>query len=365
MILIVTQTFAPAKGGMEAYMTGLADELARAGRETVVLADGQDKGFKPQCSYPLKRFTGWRPLRRFKKRRAVAALTRANTLEGVFCDSWKSVESLPRNFSAPIVILAHGAEYPLSPSKSKRARIVAALKRATAILGNSRFTLSVIAPYLPNPNDPRLRIVHPPISPLPPPSPEAQAKLQDIIKDAHPVIASLSRLEPRKGIDSVISALPSLIEKHPQALFLVAGGGADADRLRQLAEQKGVSKHVAFLGMIDADMKSALLSNSDIFAMPVRRCGTSVEGFGISYVEAAYFGVPALGGKGSGAEDAVVDGQTGLLCDGDNQAEITAKLLQLLDDEPRRCAFGQAAKARAQKLFWSESLPRFLEALKA
>jgi phosphatidyl-myo-inositol dimannoside synthase len=365
MILIVTQTFAPAKGGMEAYMTGLADELARASHATIVLADGNDEKVSPPSPYILKRFGGWRPYRRWKKRRAVAAYIATGKVEGIFCDSWKSVESLPRKISAPIVVLAHGAEYPVSPPKRKKKRIVAALARSKTILANSHFTAQVVRPYLSHPGGPRLNIVYPPINPLPDSSPQAQKEMRDIIGKRYPVISVLARLEPRKGIDRVIAALPALIARLPSVVFLIGGGGEDEARLRALVQEKGVDKHVVFLGALDTDKKTALLSNSDVFAMPVRRIGMSVEGFGISYIEAGWFGVPSLGGKNSGAEDAVIDGRTGFLCDGESQAEITSKLLQLLGDENIRRSLGLAAQTRARnELLWSQGLPRFLAALK-
>lgn len=364
MILIVTQTFAPAKGGMEAYMTGLADQLALAGYGTVVFADGKDEDFLPQAPYILKLFDGWRPYRRWKKRRAITDLFTKEKIEGIFCNSWKSVRSLPQNISAPIVILAHGAEYPVSPPKRKQRRIEKALARSAAILANSHYTAEAVRPFLPRSNDPRLSIVHPPINPLLNPSPKAQKEISEIIGKRKPVISVLARLEPRKGIDRVIAALPSLIAKHSKVVFLIGGAGDDEDRLREFAESKGVRDHVVFLGSLNNNRKSALLTNSDIFAMPVRRIGTSVEGFGIGYIEAAWFGVPSLGGTDSGAEDAVIDGKTGLLCDGENQTEVTLKLLQLLDDEALCRKFGLAAQKRAQKeLLWSKTLPRFLAAL--
>jgi len=98
--------------------------------------------------------------------------------------------------------------------------------------------------------------------------------------------------------------------------------------------------------------------------MPSYNVGTSVEGFGISYIEAAWFGVPSLGGLGSGAKDAVIDGQTGLLCDGNNQADVSTKLASLLDDPELRSKLGRAAQIRARgELSWEAMLPRFLDAL--
>ena len=364
MILIVTQTFAPAKGGMEAYMTGLAEALVRAGNEVEVFADGR-AGEALSPPYSLRRFVGWRPFRRWKKRRAVASLARKKTIEGVFCDSWKSVEALPKNFPAPIVVLAHGAEYPLRPSGRKKRRIGEALARSAAILVNSRFTKSVVEPYVPKPDDPRLKIVHPPIDPLPEPSFEAREAMRLKIRDRHPVISVLARLEPRKGVDRIISAMPSIVEHYPSAVFLVGGKGADEPRLRELMCEKGMGDHVEFLGVLDNDAKAGLFSASDVFAMPVRREGRSVEGFGISYIEAGWYGVPSLGGKGSGAEDAVIDGRTGFLCDGESAEDVASKLKALLDNASLRRDFGLAAKKRVcDELLWDKSLPRFLGAMR-
>ncbi|MDD4616056.1 MAG: glycosyltransferase family 4 protein [Alphaproteobacteria bacterium] len=364
MILIVTQTFAPVKGGMQAYMTGLAEELARTGHETVVFADGKNNGYVPRHPYEVRRFTGWRPLRRLKKRMAIGSVSAQRKIEGIFCDSWKSVEAIPSHISAPIVVLGHGGDCPVSPTSRKKRRIASALRRSTCVLANSHCTANRFRLYL-SEGDERMKIVHPPIHPLPNPTPRAQEALKRLIGNRFPVISTLSRLEPAKGIDRVIEALPAVVAKHPTAVFLIGGAGADEPRLRALIKQTSMSAHVEFLGGLEPESpeKSALFCNSDVFAMPVRREGNSVEGFGISYIEAGFFGIPSLGGRGTGAEDAVIDGKTGLLCNGSDVADVTEKLLHLLDDEPFRCACAQAAKARADSLLWSHSLPLFLEAL--
>lgn len=364
MILIVTQTFAPAVGGMEVYLTELAEELAQAGRDVFVFADGKASSFVPQAPYKISRFSGWRPLRRWKKRRAIAALVKLGAIEGIFCDSWKSVSALPRNLSVPIVVLGHGMDFPSSPSSEKRRRIENNLSRATSILANSHYTAGRVRPFLPNPNDPRLQIVHPPIRPMPDPSLEAVAELRAIIGAKSPVIVTLARFEPRKGVDRVIEALPEIKLRYPNILYLIGGGGPDEPRLRALAQEKGVADNVVFFGYAVGDRKRAFLSSADVFAMPVRQCGASVEGFGISYIEAAWYGIPSLGGQGSGAADAILDGQTGLLCDGDNLADVTAKLLRLLDDSAFRQTLGCAAQERVKdQMLWSRALPSFLSAL--
>lgn len=365
MILILTQTFAPTLGGMEAYLTGLADQLASSGRETIVFADRAHKPFTPQTPYTLKRFRGWRPLRRWSKRRATAALAKTKNIDGIFCDSWKSVEALPENIAAPLAILAHGSEYPPEPTPPKRHRIAKALSRATSIIANSRHTADAVRAFLPTPNDSRLIVILPPIEPLPDPSPVAQKKIRALIGARHPVISTLARLEPRKGVDRVITALPQIIAQHPSVVFLIGGDGEDKKRLQDLAQKLGVADHIIFHGWVtDLDAKAALLSQSDVFAMPSYRVGTSVEGFGISYIEAAFFGVPSIGGKFCGASDAIIDGETGILCDGNDQAEVTAALVRILQDDETRQRLGRNAQCRIQtELIWEKALPRFLAAL--
>lgn len=132
-------------------MAGLAGRLALSGRSVKVLANGAPAGADatvPEPPFVLRRFGGWRPLRRWRKRRAIAALLAAGNVEGVFCDSWKSVEALPRRLGVPVAVLAHGAEYPVTPRPRKARRIMAALARCHAIIANSHFTADAVRRFL-------------------------------------------------------------------------------------------------------------------------------------------------------------------------------------------------------------------------
>ncbi len=349
MIVIVTQCFHPDVGGIENLMTGLADHLTASGYPVRVFADRAHRvppkgdAAKP---YPIDRFGGMRPWRRWRKSRAVAAMLTAQQVSGIFANSWKSVEALPRTVNVPIAVLAHGMEYPSNASPAKRQRIGQALARCHAVIANSRHTADLVRPFLDGAGG-QLVIVNPAVEALAAPSAEALAVIKARIGGRSPVIVTVARLEPRKGIDSVIRAMPAIRESHPAAVYLVGGGGDDRERLETLAASLGVAESVVFLGRVSDAEKAALLASADVFAMPVRRVGNSVEGFGISYLEAAWFGVPALGGRDCGAADAVLDHETGLLCDGADQAGVTQALARLLDDEAwRRQAGRQGADPR-------------------
>lgn len=367
-ILIVTQCFYPDVGGIENLMTALTENCVLAGRNVTVVAErirskpGAPPAEKP---YPIVRFGGPRPWRRWRKRAYIASLLRrqgkGNRIAGIFADSWKSLEALPSGITIPVTALAYGMEYPLDAPPSKKRRIAAALSRCTAVLPISRYTSGLVLPYLGG-DAGKMKIVLPPCPSLPEPGPNALAAMREKMGGRSPVIATVARLEPRKGVDSVIRAIAELLKHYPRCLYAIAGGGADRARLEELARSLHVEDSVLFLGRIDDAEKAALLSLADVFAMPVRREGRSVEGFGISYLEAGWFGVPALAGRDGGAADAVLDGETGLVCDGANQSDVTRSLLTLISDEALRKRLGAAAQQRVRnELIWPVAIQGYLE----
>jgi phosphatidylinositol alpha-1,6-mannosyltransferase len=359
MILITTQNFPPAVGGIEILMAGLARALSAAGEDVWVFADGRSDGAAEP--YRVSRYGGPKPIRRWLKARDVARAARAPGVIGVFADSWKSLEALGP-LPVPIVMLAHGAEWPTDPSPSKRRRIERAVAKAGRILAVSDYTASRVRQYAPAD---RIAIVHPPISPQPTPSVEAARRIAALASGAGPLISSLARLEPRKGFDMTLRAVTDLAADHPNLTYAIGGGGGDLARLQALAASLGIADRVHFLGRVDEDQKAALLAGADLFVMPTREVGRSVEGFGIIYLEAAWHGLAAIAGTEGGGGDAVLDGVTGLVVDGADQAAVTGALRRLIEQPAERAAMGQAAAERVRRDFlWDQAAPKFLAALK-
>jgi len=339
VILLLTQCFPPDHGGIEAAMGHIARALHAAGEELVVLADHIRGGQpEPGWPFPVHRFGGPRLWRRFRKARALARLAP----DAVLADSWKSLEALPAR-TPRVVVLAHGNEL-LRRDGRRGARIARALARADLVVANSSYTAGLLAGL-----HRHVEVIHPPIDPPVAPPRAARPGL----------ILSLGRLEARKGLDMVIRALPAL----PGARHLIIGEGPDEGRLRALAAECGVTDRVEFAGRVDDAEKFRLIAQAEIMAMPVRREGNSVEGFGMVYLEAAWCGVPALAGREGGAADAVVDEQTGLLVDGADPLAVQSALARLLGDAALRERLGHAAQARAGDFTWRATLPRYLSAL--
>jgi phosphatidylinositol alpha-1,6-mannosyltransferase len=364
LIALATQCFGPDFGGIEVLMTGLADALAASGREVEVFADHIHRRDADELArpYPIRRFGSIRPVRRWMKRRAVAERVGPG-VAGVFADSWKSIAAIPAGVG-PIAVFAYGNEIPQDIDGGRARSVRAALTRARTVIAISQFTAEmtrrVVASAPTN-----IVVVNPPLEPQEIAGAAALAAVDARIAGRAPVVSTLSRLEPRKGVDMVLAALPRLRERFPRMVYLVGGVGDDLPRLRGLAAELGVEAQVEFLGRLpDGQAKAALFERSDVFAMPVRRVGASVEGFGIVYAEAAWRGVPSLAGAEGGASDAVLDGKTGLVRRGDDAEAVQSALTMLLADDGLRARMGEAARRRArEELAWTHALPRYLAAL--
>lgn len=362
MILILTQCFPPVFGGIETLMGGLADAIAASGRTVRVLADGAAGPDDARKPYAIERFTGWKPLRQRAKTRATRRLL--GQAELVLADSWKSLERLPdrqpgrAGAARPRVhCLAHGMELPAAPSASRADRIRRAFARADLILASSNWTAGEVRRFA---GATPVAVATPPLLPPEAATPSAIAAIESRIGPASALVATLCRLEPRKGVDRVIEAVAALAPDLPGLRYAVAGSGPDRDRLAALAAERGVADRVVFLGRVDESEKAALLTRADVFAMPSRREGASVEGFGIVYLEAGWCGTPSLAGREGGAADAVLDGETGLLCDGADAQSVRDGLARLATDTALRARLGAAARRHAESQLWERRLADYV-----
>jgi phosphatidyl-myo-inositol dimannoside synthase len=167
-----------------------------------------------------------------------------------------------------------------------------------------------------------------------------------------PLVVSLSRLVPRKGMDVLIEAADRLAPSYPDLVVAIGGAGRELNRLRRQAASSLAS--VTVLGRVSDEDRAALLGAADVFVMACRNrwLGLEQEGFGIVFLEAAAAGVPQIAGDSGGAAEAVVHGVTGLVVDRpDDPGCVAENLRALLADPKLRKRMGAAARARAQGSF--------------
>jgi len=119
-----------------------------------------------------------------------------------------------------------------------------------------------------------------------------------------------------------------------------------------------LDKYVNFLNDISNELKNALIVKSNIFIMPSIIHKTSVEGFGISFIEAAQYGIPSIGGKDGGASDAIVHNKTGLICDGNSLDEIYSSIDSLFEGN-KYIEFGKECKSHSENFLWDKIIENY------
>lgn len=149
-----------------------------------------------------------------------------------------------------------------------------------------------------------------------------------------PVIVCVSRLMARKGQDALIEALPKIRAEIPDVGLLIVGDGPYRPNLEKKVAEGNLEGDVYFTGKVAQEQLSHWYAAGDVFAMPCRTRigGWDVEGLGIVFLEASATGLPVVVGDSGGAIDAVLDGETGFLVDGNNLDDISERIIQILQN---------------------------------
>lgn len=240
-------------------------------------------------------------------------------------------------------------------SHRRRATARWILGGAAAIVANSRATAvrtEALLELLGVPPAGRVHVVHPGTDPdrFRPDAPGAASWRERLGMPAGtPVLLTVARLIPRKGVDTVLRALPALPGTH----YVVAGNGPDRPRLEALAAELGVRERVTFVGAVDDAALPGLYAAADLFVMTPREepGRQDVEGFGIVYCEAAAAGLPVVAARSGGVAEAVREGETALLVPPDDRAALAAALRALVDDAALRRRMGNAGRKAVETYY--------------
>ena len=164
-----------------------------------------------------------------------------------------------------------------------------------------------------------------------------------------PVVLTVARLVPHKGQDVGIRAVAALAPEIPGLRYLLVGGGPDRPRLEALARSFRVDDRVVFAGMLTDEEIAEAYASAAVYLGPSRLDrGINVEGFGISFIEAAASGTPSVGGDSGGVRSAVRDGETGFVVPPEDVGAVSNALRTLLTDPSQRDAMGRAARAAVE-----------------
>lgn len=336
----------------------LAIEVSSNGEKIEVYADAsQGKksiDFDNKQPFHVSRIGGLKPLRRRLKAWHVhlASKKLRNDAPVFLADTWKSLEHINPSFFNRVTCLAHGTEFPREPKGQKRKRIEKSLRKADIIIANSNYTAKKVGQFV---NKSKIVTVTPGIL-NPAESPEITKTIKLKLNQYGLVLVTVARLEKRKGHESVIQVLPSLISACPTLIYVIIGDGPYRDKLEYEVNKHDLQKYVNFVGTLTGAEKNAYLINSDVFVMPGIKAGDDVEGFGIAYLEAGFYGVPGVANNVGGASEAVLHNNTGLVCDPDDTAQLKENLLKLIKDPGYREILGENARKHAKSNLWSSKV---------
>lgn len=357
--MLITSEFPPQPGGIGNHAYHLASSFQKNGIQVHVVTDQRSGEGKEEQAFDAdqffkvsrierKGFIVWSYLQRIIKSFQLAKKNHTVILSGKFSLWVGGILSLLLNKKYIAVI--HGSEV-LLPSPPQRKFTDFCLKRFDKIIAVSNYTKSLIdrlsleVEVIPN----GFKVAS--FSEAP----------KNYAKGKKLKLVTVGNVTQRKGQHNVINVLPAILKKYPTAEYHMVGIPTTQDSLEVLAENKNVQDHVYFHGKVSEEKKMKILAESTIFMMLSEHTKTGdVEGFGISILEGNALGLPGVGAKGCGIEDAISNNKSGVLVDAKSETEIVKAIEVILNDYSN---YSKRAINWSKKFTWEKIIATYLKAI--
>jgi len=255
----------------------------------------------------------------------------------------------------PVVTTAHGTYLPQNVRRRLSGPLYRQVYRRTHLVAVSQYTAAQVQEALPGVD---LTVIRNGVhfarfqEPVPPPAKRG------------PTVLASGGVKARKGTHILIAALALVRAQIPDVQLVITGLQTDPDYLamiRRRIDDAGLQDCVHLAGLVDEQTLVGWYQNADVFALPSLSIGGKFEGFGLVFLEASAAGLPVIGTTGSGIEEAIRDGETGLLIPQDNAVILADAILRLLTDPALRAQMGAAGRRYACTQDWSVVATRMIE----
>ena len=360
MFVVITRNFPPDIGGIQSLMEGLSKGLTEHSHVKVFADEYSNCEIYDQKSdLDITRIKGFKIFRKFRKAFLVNEYLKNNIIKGIFFDHWKSLEhiELENLKKFPNFCLIHSKEINHVLGSSLNSRMNKAFKKAKFIIANSKYTKDLAIRMGLDKN--KIHIINPGTDYPVKIEKKEEIKAQEIFGSAFPKIITVSRLDRRKGHQNILMTIKNLVPSYPDIKYVCVGEGDEKKNLDKLKNQLGLEQHVFFLPKTEEKLKVALLNEANLFLMPSIIYKKSVEGFGISFIEAGSYGKASIGGMHGGEADAIEDGRTGYLCDGNDLNSIYETVLNFFQNDNYKI-LGLQAKEFSKKFKWKNIVKQYL-----
>ncbi len=358
MFLVSTRTFPPELGGMQNLMEGLSNALLNHGpvkvfAESCINSDNYDQN----SNLNIERVSGLKIFRKYRKANIVKDFIKQNEVRACFFDHWKSIENIDLETlnKTKTFCLIHSKEinHPIGSSLNKR--VLKALGKANYVIANSRFTKEMAMQL----GIKDITVINPGCNYPIPIDDNAKTYSQNIFKDSSPRLITISRLDGRKSHQNILMTIKNILPKFPSLKYISIGDGDEKKNLLKLRKELNLEKNVELIFSSSEQEKVALLNASDVFVMPSVVYKKSVEGFGITFIEAAAYGKPSIGGIYGGERDAIQSGRTGDLCNGNDLNAIYETLIKILTNEHYK-ELGKNALDFSKNFSWEKIIKKYI-----
>lgn len=380
-LLIISREFPPQDGGIASVAYQMAHALTQKGETPVVLtwaypaekgpSDFEDEKQPFEIKRLKKSWNRWGQIAQLYF--AGSKLILQKKIKRIYATTWNfsgvAAALLSKQYSIPYAVMTYG--YDVAPEAlgfSDRFLMRYALTHSRKIFTCSRYTRDLMLQHHKISNTEFLplgvnsRFFRPDI--------DGWAVRKRFGLEGKKVLLTVARLYPRKGHDQVLKALAKVVKAFPDVFYLIVGQGGEAVNLKALVKDSGLSQHVAFAGFVPDEELSAYYAACDIFILANREIKNKeeawkgdFEGFGLVFLEASATAKPVIGGKSGGVEDAVKDGETGLLVNSLDADSIASALRELLSDETLAKKMGQAGRKWVEdELDWNILIQKYEKA---
>ena len=361
MFVISTRNFPPEIGGMQNLMGGLSLSLLKHG-PVKVFADktNLENNFDKNAGMNITRVSGLKIFRKYRKANLIKEFSLKNSIRAFFFDHWKSIEKIDDKILANTTsfCLIHSKEINHIEGTFINKRMLKALNKASYVISNSEFTKKLAVKN--GLNEKKIKIIHPGCNYPIKIDNKSLDKAKDLFRNSFPKILTVARLDKRKSHQNILMTIKNLTPRFPNIKYISIGDGDEMQNLKNLKNELGLGNEVLLLKESAELLKVALLEQSDLFLMPSVIYKKSVEGFGISFIEAAAFGTGSIGGVDGGASDAIQEGVTGYLCDGSDLNSIYETIVKFYDNDNFK-QLGKNAFTFSKNFSWDKIIKKYIK----
>lgn len=352
-ILISTQCFPPDHGGIEHVMGNLATHSSILKHDVLVLADQSRSPsieFDSKNRFSIKRFDQIKYFRKFKKAKYINQLIREENFDRIFFDSWKSLEHVDNKYqSEKFICLVHGNEI---LKDKNHPRVIKSISKANTVIFNSNATQSLFRKKYASTNIKNPKVVYPAfIKTIN--QPDSEVKKYDF--------CTIARLDKRKGHLLVLKSLKILREKNNLTpSYAILGSGDELNNLKSEVLKLSLQNQVTFFSNEKADK---IYKQSKIHLLPTFLDGNSIEGFGISNIEAASRGLPCIVSNSGGTPESVIKDKTGFVIKEKSMDALYQSMKELLENSEKYEQFSAESIKFSEKFQSKHKILEYLNVL--